>query len=235
MSGVLGFSDEETFRNLDPASFSWIKGQTKTIEGASERTMVPFAIDLRDDARWVAFGTSLRIQPSTFAVVFEAVLNAAVESVGEGLMPTDWEVDLVLGKQRVEEWILEHPNVVKFTRTVRLHNPREKLDADRAEMQALAARVKTETFGTGGRGTAHLELQQNPEFEQKLEGLETGDIDVALEAREGSTRLTFSSRSMADRRWVDDYGEDLELGMEIMLQAVQDYAFAAAGGQGTLT
>jgi len=63
MTGVLGFTDEETLRDFDPAAFSWVKGPIHIQEGASERTMVPFAIDLRDDKRWVAFGTSTRIQP----------------------------------------------------------------------------------------------------------------------------------------------------------------------------
>jgi hypothetical protein len=236
MTGVLGFADEELFRDLDPAAFSWLKGPSRTVEGASERTMVPFAIDLRESERWIAFGTSLRIQPPGFTAGFEATLNAAVAAVGNGLMPTEWEVDLVTGPQRVEEWLEIHPNVTKFTRVVRLHNPREKLDADRAEMKALAARTKTETFSISTARGQHLNVRNNPEFESRLEGLDTGDLDVYLEARdvERGTKVVFSSKQMVDKRWVDDYGDDLELGMELMLRAVQEYAIQRAGGQGRM-
>jgi hypothetical protein len=178
MTGILGFSDEETLHDLDPSVFSWLKGPTRTVEGASERTMVPFAIDLRESERWIAFGTSLRIQPPGFAAGFQATLNAAVAQVGDGLMPTEWEVDLVTGQHRVEEWLEIHPNVTTFTRVVRLHNPREKLDADRAEMKALAARTKTETFSISTARGQHLNIKDNPEFESKLEGVDTGDLDV---------------------------------------------------------
>src|SRR5438132_3556679 len=57
MMGILGFSDRETLVDFDPAAYSWLKGPTHEHEGASVRTMVPFAVDLREDHRWVAFGT----------------------------------------------------------------------------------------------------------------------------------------------------------------------------------
>ena len=77
--GILGFAAVETFRDLDPTTFSWLKGPITQIVGASERTMVPFAVDLREHERWVAFGTSLRIQPQGFASGFEATINAAYD------------------------------------------------------------------------------------------------------------------------------------------------------------
>jgi hypothetical protein len=231
MIGILGFSDEETFRDLDPAAFSWLKGPTTIIAGASaERTMVPFAVDLHENGRWVAFGTSLRIQPAGFAAGFRACLNAAVGSLG--LTPSEWDVDLVLGKARVEEWLEAHPNVTKFTRVIRLHNPSVRLDQDRERMRALAARRLTETYSVAPARKHHLKIRENPEFDNLLDGLDTGDLDIQLEARAGSYRVTFSSRAMADRRWVDDYGENLEYGMEVMLVAVQEYANDVAGGQG---
>jgi hypothetical protein len=236
MVGVLGFSAVETFRDLDPATFSWLKGPTHMVEGASERTMVPFAIDLREHERWIAFGTSLRIQPQGFASGFEATLNAALDKLG--LMPTEWEVDLVLGKARVEEWLLEHPAVISFTRIIRFPNPDRLIDQDRADMQALAARTKSETFSVprprSRKKASYLAVRENPNFDRKLEGIETGDLHVHLEAVEGQSKVTFDSRGMADRTWVPDYGEDLETGMELMLQAVQDYGTARSGGQEVL-
>lgn len=233
MIGVLGFTAEEAFRDFDPAAFSWVKGPVRIHEGASERTMVPFAIDLRDDKRWVAFGTTARIQPPAFANGFETALNAAVGKLG--LMPTEWEVDLVVGVARVEEWLELHPNVTRFTRIVRFHNPTIKLDRDREEMRALAARTKTETFTTAPARGKLLNIRDNPVFERGLEGLDTGDLDIELEARQGISKATFSTRRIADRTWVEDYGDDLESGMELMLRAVQDYVAEREGGdQGTI-
>jgi hypothetical protein len=235
MTGILGFADLETFRDLDPAAFSWLKGPVTQIVGASERTMVPFAIDLREHERWVAFGTSLRIQPQGFAAGFEATLNAALEKLN--LMPSEWNVDLVLGKARVEEWLIEHPTVVVFQRTVRLHNPSRMIDDDRAEMRQLAARTKKETFSVptprSAKNASWLATRENELFERKLEGLDTGDLDVHLEAVEGRTRVTFDSSRRADRASVEDYGNDLEFGMELMLRAVQEYA-SRRNVQGTL-
>ncbi len=232
MTGILGFAAEETFHDFEPDVFSWLKGPTQTIEGASrERTLVPFAVDLRENERWVAFGTTQRIQPTNFAAGFEATVNAAVASLG--LLPSEWEVDLIIGKERVEEWLQVNPDVFKFTRTVRFHNPSLQLDADRKEMKALAAEVKSSTYTTRKR-KSHLRIQDNEEFQRQLEGVDTGDLDVYFEARKGSGRVSFSSRGRADRRYVDDYGSDLERGMELMLEAVQEYAMERAGGQGGL-
>jgi hypothetical protein len=219
MVGVVGFADTEQLRDFDPQTFSWLKGEIREAFGASERTMVPFAIDLREDKRWVGFGTASRIQPAGFASGFEATLNAAIEKVGQ--MPTDWAVDLVQPKELVEQWLLAHPGVVKFSRTVRLHNPVSHIDDDRSEMQALAARTKTETFSAQRNRT--LEIANNPLFEEKLSGIETGDLDVVLIAKEGSTEVRFSSKQHSDHTFIDDYGQDLERGMELVLRAVAEY------------
>jgi len=160
-------------------------------------------------------------------------LNAAVGKLG--LMPTEWEVDLVLGVARVEVWLEQHPIVTKFTRIIRLHNPTIKLDRDREEMRALAARTKTETFTTAPSRGKSLSVRDNPEFERGLEGLDTGDLDIELEARQGRSKVTFSTRRLADRTWIPDYGNDLEEGMEAVLRALQDYVAEREGGdQGTM-
>src|SRR6266545_5352803 len=89
-------------------------------EGASRRTTVPFAVDLREDRRWVAFAPSARIQPASFRRGFAAVLNTAVARLQ--LWPSEWEFDLVLQKRTVEEWIAEHDQVFYFRRKVKLTN-----------------------------------------------------------------------------------------------------------------
>src|SRR5262249_4267946 len=150
----------------------------------------------------------------------EATLNAALARLGR--LPTDWAVDLVQPKELVEQWLLEHPGVIRFKRTVRFHNPVDHIDDDRAEMRKLAAPTKTEEVSAGRNQT--LEIANNPLFEEKLAGLETGDLDVVLHAREGSTTVRFSSREHADTTLIDDYGQDLEHGIELVLRAISEYS-----------
>jgi hypothetical protein len=135
--------------------------------------------------------------------------------------PSEWEIDLVTEVTRVETWLLEHPGVVRFRRTVRYHNPVDNLDDERAEMRALAAQTKTETFSAARNKT--LRVRGSEEFVRKLDGLGTGDVDILIEAREGSTKATFNSKNQYEWDYVDDFGEDLELGMEIVVRAVLDY------------
>lgn len=56
-------------------------------------------MDLREENRWLAFATTARLQPQTFRAGFQAVLNEAVAKTG--LIPVDWEVDLVTSTSRV--------------------------------------------------------------------------------------------------------------------------------------
>jgi hypothetical protein len=53
--GTLGYSIREERKAFDEASWSWIKGESDNEDRASERTVAPFAVDLRDHNRWVAF------------------------------------------------------------------------------------------------------------------------------------------------------------------------------------
>ena len=220
MTGVVGFSDEEQLRAFEDEAFSWLKGPIRTEEGASERTMVPFAIDLRENHRWVGFATSTRIRPSGFVVGFAAALNAAVGRLG--LLPSEWEVDLVVGRSRVEEWIELHPDVFKLHRVVRRPNPGRRVDDDLEAMRRLGARQKKEEYTPGRNRT--FNLRENDEFEKLLEGLDTGDVEITLHARHGSTEAVFRSRELADFRMIDDFGRDLSLGMQLVLDAVRQYA-----------
>ena len=189
--------------------------------GASRRTIVPFAIDLRDDGRWVAFTPSLRIRPPAFSLGFGIVLNKAVEKLK--LIPAEWEVDPVTSRSRVEVWLQENPEVTKFVRIVLFHNPRRDIGEERQEMRALAAKYKREEFVAPANDA--LELQGNEEFENKLEGLETGDIEIELHARgPGKAKPRFKSREMVDETYIDDFGDDYERGMSLVLDVLRDYA-----------
>ena len=66
MTGLLGFSERETLRQFEDVAFSWLKGEIHEIEGATTATVVPFAIDLREHRRWVAYVLSQRIRSNVF-------------------------------------------------------------------------------------------------------------------------------------------------------------------------
>jgi len=63
VTGILGFSERERFQEFDEAAWSWLKGAVHEPEGASARTKVPFAIDLRESMRWVAFAPHTGLGP----------------------------------------------------------------------------------------------------------------------------------------------------------------------------
>jgi hypothetical protein len=227
MTGVLGYAETELRRDFEDRAFSWIKGQTSVAEGASRRTTVPFAVDLREERRWVAFAPSARIQPAAFRRGFAAVLNAAVTRLQ--LWPSEWEFDLVLQKRTVEEWIAEHDEVFYFRRKVKLTNPGREIDEDRTEMRALAARSKEEIFKASyGRA---LSLEGSEAFSRKLDGVETGDLEVVLRARgpEG-TEFMFRSEDQPERTFVTEFGDNLEEGVDQVLDALREYSERRAAG-----
>ena len=130
MVGVLGFATTGFIREFDEDNFSWLKGNTTFFEGAEPDTVVPFAIDLREEERWVGFATSQRIQHANFASGLKAVLNAAVAEVG--LLPADWDVDMVSSKSELFDWIAGHAGSLRvFRRTIRFSNPGRDLDSAR--------------------------------------------------------------------------------------------------------
>jgi hypothetical protein len=92
MTGTLGYASPAQHRPFDYDNWSWIKAQMEEIDAARADTIIPFAIDLRDQNRWVAFAPTGRLRAKMFAVGLQRVLNNAVSATG--LMPTDWEVDL---------------------------------------------------------------------------------------------------------------------------------------------
>ncbi|MEV5210219.1 hypothetical protein AB0K35_22365 [Micromonospora sp. NPDC053740] len=64
MTGVLGYSVVDQKRYFDPDSWSWIKGATEDSDAASQDTVVPFAVDLREHNRRAVIGSTF-CGPST--------------------------------------------------------------------------------------------------------------------------------------------------------------------------
>ncbi|MDX6308436.1 MAG: hypothetical protein QOI06_1482 [Nocardioidaceae bacterium] len=220
MTGVLGYSEEENRTDFDPASWSWIKGESRESDTASDATMAPFAVDLRDDHRWVAFAVTARLQPTTFTKGFEQVLNEAATVLK--LVPTTWEVDLVTSPFRIRDWLADHPRVYKMVRTVKFSNPGLDLDRDRQEMRAMSARRKTEEYAAAPRRSLNV---NSDAFNEKLEGTDTGNLDIRMSARgaQGASESRFSTRLNMDDASVPDFGTDLVAGMETVLAALKEY------------
>lgn len=224
LTGLIGFTSSESFYKLDPESFSWIKGQEQGPEAASDRSMVPFAVDLRDDRRWVAFGTAQRVRPQGFANAFQLALNNAVAAALQ--FPSVWEIDLVTSTTTISEWLDENPDVVTVKRTIRYPNPVRDLAGVHAEMADLAAKIKREEF-VAPPG-AHLNVR--PQLTVLTEGVEDGNADLRIEARgEGGTRPRFNTRLASDEEWVDDWGADYQQGMTNVLDALRAYSARRAG------
>lgn len=221
MTGTVGFSEKQEHREFDRNSWSWLKGPTHRADAGTEQTVVPFAVDLRDANRWVAFATSGRMQAPTCATGLARVLKAAVEAAR--LLPAEWDVDLVTSRKSVEEWLIDHPDVFELSRTVKHTNPGLDLDRDRSEMRALDAGRKTEQF----RARYGQTLDSSSDtFYDKLDGIQDGNLSVVLKARGGSSgaEQTFSSENRPDAAQVEDFGSDLEAGIDVALRAVRYYA-----------
>ena len=220
MTGILGFSTPDQQKIFDPDSWSWVKGETIAPDVATRRTVAPFAVDLRDSHRWVGFAPTSNLRPPTFVSGLEQALNHAVSAAG--LIPTEWEVDLVTSRFEIDQWLQAHPLVHFMRRTIKMPNPGRDLDDDRAEMRALAARRKTEELSAGRNGALNI---NSDEFVRKLDGTQTGDLELQMVAHDpqGGGLSKFSSRNSADESLIDEFGLDLMQGMELVLGALQLY------------
>lgn len=220
MTGILGYSVVDQKRYFDPDSWSWIKGATEDSDAASQDTVVPFAVDLREHNRWVAFATTQRIQPAGFRPALGQALSAAAQNLD--LLPADWECDPVVSQQTVQEWIERHPQVKLLRRTVKFSNPGRDLDEVRTKMRAMRAKRATEEYAAYNSQVLDVQAEA---FRDKLQGLETGDARVQMESREAQgVDAKFDSDTKTDETRIDDYGRDLERGMDLVLQALVAYA-----------
>jgi len=112
--------------------------------------------------------------------------------------------------------------VHRLTRTIKFTNPGRDLDSDRQEMRALGARRKTEDFAASSRGVISINTD---EFRNKLDGIETGEIELRLQSRgtQGAGDAVFNSNDRADTVTVDSFGGDLVRGMDRVLAALRQY------------
>jgi len=220
MTGILGFSTPDQQKIFDPDAWSWVKGETVALDAATRRTVAPFAIDLRDNQRWVGFAPTSNLRPPIFAFGLEQALNHAVSVAG--LIPTEWEVDLVTSRFEIDQWLQAHPLVHFMRRTIKIPNPGRDIDDDRAEMRALAARRKTEEFSAGRSSALDISSEQ---FARKLDGTQTGDLELQMVAHDaqGGGLSKFNSRNSGDESLIDEFGLDLMLGMELVLGALRLY------------
>lgn len=220
MTGTLGYTTPAQHRPFDQDNWSWIKAQAAEFDAARADTIAPFAIDLNDQNRWVSFAPTGGLRTKMFATGFERVLNNAVSAAG--LMPTEWEVDLVVSRDRVDEWLQAHPSVFRLRRTIKFTNPGRDLSDDRQEMRALGARRKTEEFAASNRGVINI---GSDEFRSKLDGVDTGDIELRLNARgtHGEGNAVFNSNTRPDSVTVDSFSGDLAWGIDRVLSALRAY------------
>lgn len=219
LTGTLGFAEDETLRSHDEEAFSWVKGPTTDVHGATNQTVVPFAIDLREHRRWCAHATTGRIRATFFRQAFEAVLNAAVAQAQ--LIPSRWEVDPVMSLSEMTEWLDEHPEVVVVRRVVKLTNPLQDVDEARRKMRALRGTIYRDLIQAPRDGVLET---HNDVFKQHVSGIETGDVLVELEARVPGGRNTYKSEAHRERTTVRDYGANLQDGMANVLAVLVDFS-----------
>jgi hypothetical protein len=220
MTGTLGYTTKEERRVFEDQAWSWIKAQTDNTESARPDAVAPFAIDLNENHRWLAFAPAPRLPPKTFMHGFRRVLVHAVAEAK--LVPADWEVDLIVSRDSIMKWLEVHPAVHLLRRTVKFSNPGRDLDEDRVQMRALGARRKTEEFKADNRRILDV---KSTAFQRKLDGTETGDLELYMEARglPGMGSPIFHSTESPDQRAVDNFGRDLLQGIDIVLGALRGY------------
>ena len=224
LSGIIGFTDPETRLHFDETADSWIKALSEEVEGASSKAVVPFAIDLRPDRRWTASVTSPRVHAETFRRGIELALNAARYERG---FRTDWEVDLVTSPATVDEWVERHPEVRLIRRTIKLPNPGRDISEDIREMRVLAAGRKQETYTARYNQNLRAvddEGRTSRAIKNLTTGMDTGQVELYLEARGPAGVYKFWSTSKADETYVTDFADDWQLGIAFVLDALREYS-----------
>ena len=218
LTGTLGYSESLTHIDFNRESWSWQKGEQREADSGSEDTVVPFAIDTRENNRWVAFAVARRMQASQFRRGLQLVLQAAVAE--HRTIAAEWEVDLITSRAEIYAWLAENPRVHLMKRTVKFTNPGRDLDEDRRAMRELGARRMTEEYAAHPNRTLNT---GSAEFAEKLDGVETGNVEIDLTARseEGSTQANFTTRERPSTTFVDAF-RDLPSGIELMLRALRD-------------
>jgi hypothetical protein len=218
LTGILGYASVDVRTQFDEESWSWLKGTVQVAEGAAPESLVPFAVDLDEHKRWVAFAPSGRLTERNFPQGFQATLNEALRTQHEGF--SDWEVDIVSDTAALREWVRSHPEVTKLQTIVRLPNPGRDLSADREQMRRLGAWRKREIFDPPPGGTLNLDS----EVDDLTADVDQTNVDVEIQAREGNRKTIFNSRTRREQRFIDEFGEDLRTGIESVLEALRAWS-----------
>lgn len=227
--GVLGFVEEELFRQLDESAFSWRKGETLEAVGATQHTMAPFAVDLREDRRWIGFVVRRDIRHRMFANSLSVVLTDSAARAGQ--IPLEWEIDLVATEESVAAWLDRNPEIKRMTRIIKFPNPAIDFDEERKDMQKLAARTR-QIVDTPYRGRYLSIPAAGGERNQYLEGVSEGYLEIRFDADSVAGRIQFSTATHGERFTIDTYGDDLELGMRYVLDAVREFSLRRGRGPG---
>lgn len=200
VTGILGYKEERVDVDFDEESWSWTKGAEESRDTASDRSLVPFAIDAEDDARFVAFIPTSGLRRGGFRRGLQKVLQAAVAT--QGILGHDWEVDLIVEEQILRAWIADHPDVFRLNRTVKFTNPGAVLDEDRRRMDELQAERKYERYSARRGQTLDT---STGDFGELIDGIEEGFVDIALASRGpgGHGEVTFSTKDAVSGVEVD--------------------------------
>lgn len=217
LTGVLGYSESLTQLDFNRDAWSWQKADQREANAGSEDTVVPFAIDTDEEHRWIAFATARRMQATQFRRGLELVLQKAVSQ--QATIAAAWEVDLITARAEVDQWLSQNPRVFALTRTVKFTNPGRNLDDDRQAMRDLRARRLTESYAAHPHQTLDT---HSPEFVEKLDGVETGTVEIDMKARseDGSSVHRFTTRKRPAHTLIDRF-TDLHEGMGHVLDALR--------------
>lgn len=230
--GMLGYVDEHTRRDFDEENGSWVKGNRWQAGGARDEALVPFAVDAREDRRYVAFATGGGLTQLQFLGGFKRAVNKAVGDLG--LWPVDWDVDLVTLRQDVYDWLRDHRDVKIVTRIVRLPNPGGDLSDIRARMRALRSREGLETYKSRiGKELAVVDEDGEPTepMVELTEGLEEGDVELRMEARSSGHDLSpvFNSLERSHFTIAQSWEDDLS-GMQTVLETLIEFSASREDG-----
>ena len=224
LAGVIGFTDIETRLHFDEATWSWVEAFSEEVEGASSQTVVPFAIDLRQDHRWTASVTSQRVRAQTFCRGLELVLKAHRVALG---MQTDLEVDLVTSSVTIEEWIMNNPQIRSIKRIIRLPNPGIDISEDVRQMKSLNAKQKEETLTAHHNQSLRAvndEGQPSDDIRKLTQGTDIGQVTISMEARGPEGIRKFSSVTNIDETYILDFDDDWQRGIALVLNALRQYS-----------
>lgn len=223
--GLIGFTEPHTRRDFDEENLSWEKGQQYVVGGADDRVIVPFAIDMAERRRYVAYATSNRLGSVQFVSGFKRAINRAVAE--HRLWPVDWDIDPITLREDIFEWLRLNPRTKVLVRRVKQHNPGGDLSDIRSRLQAISAKYVKERYAAHYNSTLDLtdsDGTPNDAMKEMTEGLHEGDVTIEIEARaddEGVER-TYRSWERPHHVTVDDWGDDMSV-MTIVLQQLVDF------------